>query len=579
MAKIEAKAATATLAVAYSYFRFSKPEQATGDSVRRQTELRDAWLERNAVTLDTTLTLADKGVSGFTGDHRANPDRHALAAFLELVKQKRIAAGSFLIVESLDRLSREDIWDAMDLLNGLVRAGIKVVQLHPVEQIIEKGQNPMVYLMAVMEMMRGNSESRMKSERIGAAWREKKRNAAANGKPMTAMAPAWLRLADGKWEVIEEAAEAVRRIFRLVVEGHGVNVITKRLNGEGIAPIGKAAYWSRSSVAKIVHNRAVIGEYQPFVGRRKKRKREGAPVPDYYPAVVTQRDYDAARRALEGRRNMAGRISRHGINVFANLLRDSRDGSPLHQANRGKGRDGRALVSFNAVHRAGYYPSFPFAVFERAVLSCLREIDPRDVLPKKDRGADAVLELSARMEEVAGEIEKVKARLRTRFSDALDDVLQSHEAEQRLLSEQLAHARQEAASPAMEAWGQCQSLIDALDTAAEPEELRARLRAAIRRVVDSVHVLIVARGLDRIAAVQIWFSGKRSGECRSYVIFHRPAHRGRTAETRPAQWWCRSLASVAKLGKLDLRKPGDAARLEKALLAAQLPATKETPGG
>src|SRR6516165_8686549 len=103
-----AKAKTlALLALAYSYIRFSHPDQAKGDSLRRQTELRDAWLARNGVTLDASLTLEDKGVSGYTGEHRDNPDRHALATFMALVKKGRIVPDSYLIVESLDRLSRE----------------------------------------------------------------------------------------------------------------------------------------------------------------------------------------------------------------------------------------------------------------------------------------------------------------------------------------------------------------------------------------------------------------------------------------------------------------------------------------
>ncbi len=39
-------------AVAYSYRRFSSPQQATGDSIRRQTENSVAWCKRNKVTLD-----------------------------------------------------------------------------------------------------------------------------------------------------------------------------------------------------------------------------------------------------------------------------------------------------------------------------------------------------------------------------------------------------------------------------------------------------------------------------------------------------------------------------------------------
>src|SRR6516165_10425780 len=102
--------ATTKATLAYSYLRFSSPEQAKGDSIRRQTEARDAWLVRHpSVTLDTSLTLHDKGVSGFSGKHRLNADRFALAAFLKLVDAGRIPEGSYLLLENLDRLSREHI--------------------------------------------------------------------------------------------------------------------------------------------------------------------------------------------------------------------------------------------------------------------------------------------------------------------------------------------------------------------------------------------------------------------------------------------------------------------------------------
>jgi DNA invertase Pin-like site-specific DNA recombinase len=74
-------------------------------------------------------------VSAFSGAHRSNFDRHALAAFLELVKAGRVPRGSYLIVESLDRLTREHIRPALTLLLNLIEAGVRVVQLLPVEQV------------------------------------------------------------------------------------------------------------------------------------------------------------------------------------------------------------------------------------------------------------------------------------------------------------------------------------------------------------------------------------------------------------------------------------------------------------
>src|SRR5262249_25554593 len=154
---------TDTPPVAYSYLRFSNREQGRGDSVRRQTEKRDAWLAKNAVALDTSLRLEDRGVSGFNGKHRGNPDRHALARFLQLVKSGRVARGSYLIVEALDRLSREHIRPALTLLLNLIDAGVRVVQLLPVEMVYDDRVDPMSLMMAIMELSRGHSESAMKS--------------------------------------------------------------------------------------------------------------------------------------------------------------------------------------------------------------------------------------------------------------------------------------------------------------------------------------------------------------------------------------------------------------------------------
>jgi hypothetical protein len=93
--------------------------------------------------LDTSLTLRDEGVSAFTGKHRENPDEYALATFLGLVKSGRVRPGSYLIVESLDRLSREDVDEGLELLLGLTRAGIRVVQLQPTEIVYAKPVDPM----------------------------------------------------------------------------------------------------------------------------------------------------------------------------------------------------------------------------------------------------------------------------------------------------------------------------------------------------------------------------------------------------------------------------------------------------
>src|SRR5262249_39346049 len=116
--------------IAYSYVRFSTPEQAKGDSLRRQTAATEEYCARHGLTLDSTLSLRDLGVSAFKGDHRTK-DKHALAQFLTLARRGRIPAGSYLVIENLDRLSREDERTALRLWMDILDQKINIVQLTP----------------------------------------------------------------------------------------------------------------------------------------------------------------------------------------------------------------------------------------------------------------------------------------------------------------------------------------------------------------------------------------------------------------------------------------------------------------
>ena len=99
--------------LAHSYLRFSSPQQATGDSIRRQTEAREKWLAAHpGVELDHSLVMTDAGRSAFKRQDWAT---YALAEFVKHIKSGRVESGSFLLVENLDRLSREDAGTATEL--------------------------------------------------------------------------------------------------------------------------------------------------------------------------------------------------------------------------------------------------------------------------------------------------------------------------------------------------------------------------------------------------------------------------------------------------------------------------------
>ena len=233
------------MSIAYSYMRFSSPAQAEGDSIRRQVATSEDWCRRNGVVLDEQATYRDLGKSAFRGAHRKNPDRNALAAFLRLVEEGRVARGSYLLLENLDRLSREHIRPALSLLLNLIESGVRVVQLKPVEQVFGEDVEPMQLMMAIMELSRGNSESRIKSERMGAVWGEKKAEARRSGKLITQRLPAWLERRGDKLVVVPDKVRVVQTIFRLCVDGYGLSSIVKHLTAAKIAPFGGAKHLSK----------------------------------------------------------------------------------------------------------------------------------------------------------------------------------------------------------------------------------------------------------------------------------------------------------------------------------------------
>jgi DNA invertase Pin-like site-specific DNA recombinase len=112
--------------IAYSYLRFSTPEQASGDSRRRQLSLAEKYAADHHLKLDRQLSFRDLGVSAFRG---RNAKEGALRAFLEAIEHNLVPQNSVLLIESLDRLSRDRILSAQALFMQIIQAGITIVTL------------------------------------------------------------------------------------------------------------------------------------------------------------------------------------------------------------------------------------------------------------------------------------------------------------------------------------------------------------------------------------------------------------------------------------------------------------------
>ena len=322
---------------AYSYIRFSSVEQSKGASYTRQREGCEAYCLSNNLDLvtDDEYTFFDKGVSAFKAQHVEGEGN--LKRFLDKVKDGSIEQGSYLVVESLDRLSREDVMDALPRFLDLLKAGIHVVTLAD-QKVYHPGTvNMMEIMYSILIMARAHEESSIKAARLGDAWQRKKELARSERRPTGANCPMWLKYSkeDG-YVIIPDRVAILHKIFSLSNDGYGRSKIAKILNEEGL-PSFKNKHWGGSSVDKILNNRAVMGEYQPYsIVGKVKREPAGEPIQGYFPMVIDESTFYSAKAAVDGRRISKATNQSETCNVWQGVAVCAACGSAMHLVNKGR---------------------------------------------------------------------------------------------------------------------------------------------------------------------------------------------------------------------------------------------------
>jgi DNA invertase Pin-like site-specific DNA recombinase len=299
---------------AYSYIRFSTPEQAKGDSFRRQLLRTQEFCQKHDLILNETR-FEDLGVSAWTGK---NMEQGRLGDFLEAVKAHKIPKGSVLIVENFDRFSRLKPRVAYNKLAEIIESGVDVVTLedgkfHTAETLDDFAT--LISSLAIMQ--RANEESTRKSELVGSAWADKRRRTAAGKEILTKHCPRWLRPKVDRtgFEPIPERITIVKRIFRLVKQGIGKREIARTFDLEGIKPWSSAKAWRENYILETIRSRTTLGELQPA----HKKQPVGEPIKGYYPAVVDEATWATVQ---VGKKNSAPGPRTDVNNLFSGLLYD-----------------------------------------------------------------------------------------------------------------------------------------------------------------------------------------------------------------------------------------------------------------
>jgi DNA invertase Pin-like site-specific DNA recombinase len=418
---------------AYSYIRFSSAQQQHGRSQARQIEACERYCKEHGLHLaqGDDYRFLDAGVSGWKGDHLG--EKGQLSRFISLVADGTIAAGSVLIVESLDRLSREQVTKALGTFLQLLGEGIEIVTLTD-QKVYRKGGNDMDLIMSILIMSRAHEESATKSKRVRDAYAKKHQLARTENKPMGNAKPMWLELSDDKKQYIllPDRAAIVRRIYQLAIDGYGKGATSKKLNIEGV-PSFKGKTWGVSSLEKVLNNRAVLGEYQPYsvqVDDTGVRQKSGEPIPNYYPAAIDESTFYQAQAAISGRRVSGASKQSANFNVWQGVAKCTLCGGAMHMIDKGKPPKGSTYLHCYKARKGlcdGKVTRLDAAeIVFKELLTMLDSLS----LIQDDSGkiGTELVVIEARLAEQREELAAVAARLGVKYSATLADLADNIEA-------------------------------------------------------------------------------------------------------------------------------------------------------
>ncbi|MDM6902242.1 recombinase family protein [Enterobacter hormaechei] len=303
----------------YSYVRFSSAKQREGNSLERQQDTALRIASRYDLELDTTA-FHDLGMSAFKGK---NAHEGKLSEFIKQIGIK-VPVGSWLVVENLDRISRDDAWSALDIFKSILSKGIVIVTGMD-EKVYKYGDvknNPTDLIISLLMFTRAHDESLTKKNRVESQARSLIRHnlTRKSGTPAKSIESVgqnvwWVDTKSGYVTPHPMYFSAAQKIIELKQSGETLLGIQRYLNkhypapkkriykdqtGQALTP--KTEQWGKHLIRTFL-NPTVHGQKVFTLDKRDESGaimcdpdtdaplKETLTIPDYYPALMSEIDY------------------------------------------------------------------------------------------------------------------------------------------------------------------------------------------------------------------------------------------------------------------------------------------------
>ena len=286
------------------YERLSRDDELQGESnsISNQKKMLEDYARRNGLPNPTHFT--DDGVSG------TRFDRPGFLAMMEEVEAGRVEA---IVIKDMSRLGRDylKVGQVMEILR---QRGVRLIAINDGVDSL-KGDDDFTPFRNIMNEFYARDTSR----KIRSVFKAK----GMSGKHLTGFV-AYGYLWDEKrenWIVDEEAADVVRRIFALALEGYGPYQIAQQLSadkielpsvhlarhGEGVnktKTVKDPCGWGSSTVVQILKRREYLGHTINFKTRKHFKDKKSHYVDESewtifentHEAIIDQETFDNVQR-------------------------------------------------------------------------------------------------------------------------------------------------------------------------------------------------------------------------------------------------------------------------------------------
>lgn len=281
----------------YSYNRFSDMEQKKGSSLARQENYALKAAKEYGLELNEELIMTDLGKSAFHANHKKTG---SYGVFLNAVNKGLVAKGSYLIVESFDRLSRQQARLAQIDIGQLIEADINIITASDNQLYNKKtlDQNPHLLFTMAAIMIRAHEESLMKQKRSISSIEEKLgKFRSGESVDVGGPVPFWIernRLGSDKLFEFSEKTPAARIITSSFLEGKSYGQIQDLLTKTGIRTPKGDDKWGTTTISNILQSESLYGRKTVRLPALKDGSKDAQEhlLDGYYPALISKSDFD-----------------------------------------------------------------------------------------------------------------------------------------------------------------------------------------------------------------------------------------------------------------------------------------------